>query len=100
MLILNAGQIAHIDPSRVNSPISGYDMTDRETNVSPGGMGIMILDGKFVSISDSESLQSEFVPDWDGYSTSSKIAVIDANGSAIIPGLVDSHTHLIWDGDR
>jgi len=100
MLILNAGEIAHIDSTSTNSPISGFDMTDRETNVSPSGMGLMILDGKIMSISDSESLQTEFVPDWDGYSTSSKIAVIDANGCAIIPGLVDSHTHLIWDGDR
>ena len=100
MLILNAGEIAHIDSTSPNSPISGYDMTDRESNVSPSGMGIRVLDGKIISISDSESIQSEFVPDWDGYSTSSKIEVIDANGCAIIPGLVDSHTHLIWSGDR
>tara|TARA_B100000029_G_scaffold93465_3_gene83498 strand:+ start:12282 stop:13553 length:1272 start_codon:yes stop_codon:yes gene_type:complete len=100
LLILNAGEIAHIDSAEVNSPISGHDMTDRESNVLPGGMGIMVNEGKIFSISDSESLQSEFVPDWDGHSTSSRIVVIDANERAIIPGLVDSHTHLIWNGDR
>ena len=26
--------------------------------------------------------------------------IIDAKGGAIVPGFVDSHTHLIWGGDR
>ena len=26
--------------------------------------------------------------------------MVDANGNAVIPGLVDCHTHLLWSGDR
>lgn len=100
MLILNAGQIAHLDSTPTNFPISGHNMIDRESNVSSAGSGILIEDGKFKSISDSQSLQSEYAPDWDGEISSSPLSIIDANGCAIIPGLVDSHTHLIWGGDR
>ena len=100
MLILNAGQIAHLDSISTNSPISGQDMIDRESNVFPSGMGILIEDSKIKSITDSQSLQSEYASDWDGEFSSSALSIIDANGCAIIPGLVDSHTHLIWGGDR
>ena len=100
MLILNAGEIAHLDSSASNSAISGPDMLDRESNVAPSGLGILIENGKIKSITDSQSLQSEYVPDWDGNESSSKFNIVDANGCAIIPGLIDSHTHLIWAGDR
>ena len=75
-------------------------MTDRESNVYSSGMGILIEDSKIKSISESQSLQSEHAPDWDGEFSSSSLSIIDAKGCAIIPGLVDSHTHLIWGGDR
>lgn len=26
--------------------------------------------------------------------------VIDASGRCVIPGLVDAHTHPVWEGDR
>ncbi len=100
MLILNAGELAHLDSSSTISAITGDEMTDRYSNVSPSGMGILIQDGKFSSIKDSLSLQAEFAPDWDGETSSSNYTIIDAKGCAIIPGLIDSHTHLIWGGDR
>ena len=100
LLILNAGEIAHLDSSVPNMPITGSDMIDRDSNVSPSGFGILIDNGKFSKITDSESLQAEFASDWDGNETSYDHTIIDAESCAIIPGLVDSHTHLIWGGDR
>ena len=100
LLILNAGEIAHLDSSVPNTAISGSNMIDRESNVSPSGLGILIENGKFRIISDSQSLQDEFAPDWDGNETSYDHTIIDAKSRAIIPGLIDSHTHLIWSGDR
>lgn len=100
LLILNAGEIAHLDSTTQNSPITGHDMSDRDSHVSPSGLGILINGGIIKMISDSQSLQSEFAPDWDGEHSSSKYSILDAKGCAIIPGLIDSHTHLIWGGDR
>jgi imidazolonepropionase len=34
--------------------------------------------------------------DWSGTATQ----VIEANGNAVVPALVDPHTHLVWGGDR
>jgi len=100
MLILNAGEIAHLGHSSNPQPLAGTEMLDRESNIWVSGLGILIEDGIIKSIEDSQSLQSEYAPDWKGESRDSKLDIIDAQGRAIIPGLVDSHTHLIWGGDR
>ena len=63
MMILNAGEIAHLDSMSTDSAISGHDMIDRESNVSPSGLSLLIEDGIFTSITDSQSLQTEYAPD-------------------------------------
>ena len=40
------------------------------------------------------------VPDAAGLTADARIEVIDAGGRAVIPGFVDSHTHLVFGGDR
>ena len=35
-----------------------------------------------------------------GTEDNSTLRIIDCQGKAIIPGFVDSHTHLLWEGDR
>ncbi len=85
----------------ITKPLLGDEMGDKDLNVYPKGLGILIEDGLITSITDSEELISEFASSWD--KNSDKIGdmnIIDAKGGAIIPGFVDSHTHLIWDGDR
>ena len=55
-----------------------------------GGLAILISDFKIVKISESEEMLLEYTD----------VEVIDLEGKAVVPGLVDSHTHLLWAGDR
>lgn len=76
------------------SPLVGSQLHDRETLVSEGGMALLVENGIVAKFDDSQSLESEFSVDSDVDSR------IDVKGKAIIPGFVDSHTHLLWSGDR
>ena len=82
-------------------PLIGQDMGDKDLNVYSKGLGILVEDGLIQSIADSEELISEYAGSWDKNSEKlGDMNIIDAKGGAIVPGFVDSHTHLIWDGDR
>ena len=82
-------------------PLIGEEMGDKDLNVYSKGLGILVEDGLILSIADSEELISEYAASWDRNSDRlGDMEIIDANGGAIVPGFVDSHTHLIWDGDR
>ncbi len=82
-------------------PLIGEEMGDKDLNVYSKGLGILVEDGLILSIADSEELISEYAASWDRNSDKlGDMKIIDANGGAIVPGFVDSHTHLIWDGDR
>ena len=69
--------------------ISGH-VEQVEGLVSEAGMAILLEDHVIKKIGENEDLISEF----------SSAEIIDIGGRAIIPGLVDSHTHLLWAGDR
>ena len=49
-----------------------------------------VSDGRFVWVGQASELPAEYAS-WP---------VIDHGGSGVIPGLVDSHTHLVWAGER
>ena len=85
-LLTNAGPIAHLAGS---GPISGY-IEDESSLVSESGLAILVEDHIIKKIGHTEELLSEF----------SDSEILDLEGKAIIPGLVDSHTHLLWSGDR
>ena len=85
-LISNAGPIAHLSG---HGPISGH-IQDLDLLVSEPGMAILVDDHVITKIGESDEMLSEY----------SGVEVIDIEGRAIIPGLVDSHAHLIWAGDR
>ena len=85
-LLVNAGPIAHMSG---NGPIVG-PIVDESELVYPAGFGILVEDYTIKKIADSEELVSEY----------SNIDPIDLDGKAVVPGLVDSHTHLLWAGDR
>ena len=100
-LVVNAGELAHLSKGDLSSPLKGGEMSDKGFNVYEKGMGILIENNIISKISDSDDLITEFAPSWNGKdSTTPGLLVIDAKGNAIIPGFVDSHTHLVWDGDR
>ena len=95
LLLYNIGELATLSHGNVSKPLSGAEMSDRENLISDPGLSILISEGKIVKISPEEELIEEFAPDIsDGKSR--QIELVDANGNAVIPGLVDCHTHLLW----
>ena len=95
LLLLNAGPIAHLSIGNPNTPLAGVQMNDDKSLIHDSGKGILIESGKIVKIQDSQSLEDEF-----GNEKNHDMEIIDCKGKAIIPGFVDSHTHLLWSGDR
>ncbi|MEE3200728.1 MAG: imidazolonepropionase [Candidatus Thermoplasmatota archaeon] len=95
LLLLNVGPIATLASGDVNQPLTGQDMSDVDALCLPRGNGIYVESGIISKLDDSEGLSHEF-----GKQNTDSLTVIDCNGKAIIPGFVDSHTHLLWDGDR
>ncbi|DAC09951.1 MAG TPA: imidazolonepropionase [Candidatus Poseidoniales archaeon] len=99
--MVNSGEIAHMSHGDTTKPLIGEEMGDKDLNVYSKGLGILVEDGLILSIADSDELISEYASSWDRNSEKlGDMNIIDANGGAIVPGFVDSHTHLIWDGDR
>ena len=85
-LLINAGPIAHMAG---DGPIIG-NIEDESTHVSEPGLSILVDGFTIKKIGPTEELLSEF----------SQAEILDLEGKAIVPGLVDSHTHLLWSGDR
>jgi len=89
-IFVNAGPIAHFSTGDLSKPLVGLDMSSDE-QIHPTGWGFVIESGRFCAISPTEEILSEF---------GQNSVIHDLSGRAIIPGFVDAHTHLLWDGDR
>jgi imidazolonepropionase len=74
-------------------------MGNRDKLIIESGSSILVSQGKIMKISPEEELLEEFAPDMES-GKSNLIDLLNVNGAAIIPGLVDCHTHLLWSGDR
>ncbi len=85
-LLFNAGPIAHLSG---NGALSGHSMLD-ESLVYPKGMALLIKNETIHKIGHTEELLEEY----------QDAQLLDLEGRAVIPGLVDAHAHLLWDGDR
>ena len=76
-------------------------MLDKDKLTYESGKAIIIENGIITNIDDNDALIQEYIPTFKkGMVEVNGIGVIDANGNALTPGFVDSHTHLVWSGDR
>ncbi len=99
-LLYNCGEVAHLSTGDDEFPLSGQNLLDRESLVHKPGMGILINNGSIERVSEMQELVAEYAPWFPSSSEQSDTTVIDLNGMSVVPGFVDSHTHLIWSGDR
>ena len=90
-VLINCGPIVHVDS---NEPITGHEMLDDKWIFSKG-KAIVVNGLQIESIGDSQ----EVIDDYQSHD-SNEVTVVDVGGNAIIPGLIDSHTHIVWGGDR
>ncbi|MFL2974780.1 MAG: imidazolonepropionase [Candidatus Thalassarchaeaceae archaeon] len=99
-LLYNCGEVAHLSTGDDEFPLSGERMVDRESLIFPPGMGILIDSGKILEISPMQEIVAEFAPWYPTKSENGGTKVVDVGGMSVVPGFVDSHTHLVWSGDR
>ena len=87
-IYLNAGPMVHFD-------------TQHEGPIHAKGKAI-ITNGQVIdTITDSETVIAEYdLPNQLDHYHNKDVAVHDLRHQAIVPGLIDAHTHLLWSGDR
>ncbi len=89
-IYLNAGRMVHFDPS-LGSEKPTFD----------AGKAIVVENNEIAEIVDSYEVIEEYGIDMDDHNSfRGDVHVHDLAGQAVVPGLVDGHTHLLWSGDR
>ena len=61
-IITNCGEIAHLSTGDITKPISGYEMSDKESLVYAKDNAIIIKDGKIKTINQNDVVIDEFIP--------------------------------------
>ena len=89
-IFVNAGPMAHFSSGDLSKPLVGEDMSS-DAQLHPAGFGFVVESGRFVKIAHTEELLAEY---------GGSAAIYDFQGRSVVPGFVDAHTHLLWDGDR
>ena len=93
ILVHNTGPVATLDHGGSGEPLRGTEMVDSDELLLEPGTEILFSNGMVSAIESRGTLISE-------WTNSGSARIVDAGGSAVIPAFVDSHTHLVWSGDR
>ena len=96
-VFLDVGPMAHLSGE---GPLQGHSLFDSDGLIDEPGMGIVVLGDTIEKIASSAELQDEYGAASDKPDSTSEVSVLSLQGNAVIPGLVDGHTHLLWAGDR
>ncbi|HEX5729878.1 amidohydrolase family protein, partial [Microbacterium sp.] len=80
-VLIDGSRIAWVGPATEAPPFRETAPGDRDSGVTPQSRGAVAV--------------SREVEGAEG-----AVEVVDAAGRAVIPGFVDSHTHLVFGGDR
>lgn len=59
-----------------------------------------IIEDAYLAIEDGVIVDFGKMEDWPGISDWGNLEIIDAEGKFVLPGFVDSHTHLVYAGSR
>ena len=89
LLVCNVGELATLASSEAG-PRTGRAMND--INAVSGG-AVAVWNGKVLAAGLEKEILARFAP-------GPETEVIDAQGRLVTPGLVDSHTHLVFAGSR
>lgn len=85
LLVHSAGQLCVVTPH--NGPQRGTALGD--LGLLEDG-AVAVADGHVVAVGPSAELRARFRP----------ATTLDAAGLCVVPGFVDPHTHIPWQGDR
>ena len=98
-ILLDLGPMAHLSGK---GSLKGSDISDIDLLTRSAGTGIIVENGIITKIDESKVIEEEFGSEniHKSNSTDNENKIYSLQGRAIIPGLVDSHTHLLWSGDR
>jgi imidazolonepropionase len=89
-ILYNSGPVLHF-----NSDSEG--LIEEEIYTYP--KAIIIANGVIEKIEDSSIVVEEYGI-IEGECFNDSVKVVDLGGNAVVPGLIDPHTHLLWEGDR
>ena len=102
-LLLGCGPVAHLQGLKKDVLHAGP--SSRSENVLPAGGAIAIRNGSIAALGTDDESAESLLGDDDRWKRPD-VTIIDGvrihhlDGQAITPGFVDSHTHLVWGGDR
>lgn len=74
--------------------------TPKEPLKGKGMAELPVLENAFLAIEDGRIVAYGSMKDWGGITDWRDLEVIDADGSYVLPGFVDSHTHLVFAASR